>query len=157
MPAGTSATINWGTTGTGALTSTFPIGTSNPLANLYSFPGQQNLNGITPLSHYNTPGSYNMLYMVTLPSGCVYSYYCIMSYGGGAISLGTTTAQTQCSPLNYVLNFINQTPGNTYLIDWEMEHPPVLILIQTFRFFQMVFLTPICQVLVLVPCHNFMK
>ena len=97
MPAGTSATINWGTTGTGALTTTFPIGASNTLAFPNSFPGQQNSNGTAPLSHYNSTGSYNMVYMVTLPSGCVYSYYCIMSYGGGAISLGTTTAQTQNS------------------------------------------------------------
>ena len=101
LPAGSSATINWGAIGTGTLSTTFPIGSANPLSILTSFPGQQN--GVTPASHYNSPGAYNMVYMVTLPGGCVYSYYCIMSYGGGAISLGTLTAQTQCNPLLYNL------------------------------------------------------
>ena len=116
LPAGSSATINWGAIGTGTLSTTFPVGSANQLTIASSFPGQQN--GAAPASHYNTPGAYNMLYMVTLPGGCVYTYYCIMSYGGGAISLGTLTAQTQCNPLLYNLTFANQTPGNTYVINW---------------------------------------
>ncbi len=116
LPAGSSATINWGAIGTGSITTTFPVGSANPLTIATSFPGQQN--GAAPASHYNSPGAYNMVYMVTLPGGCVYSYYCIMSYGGGAISLGTLTAQTQCNPLLYNLTFANQTPGNTYVINW---------------------------------------
>ena len=116
LAAGPSATVHWGAVGTGQLTNTFLIGTSNLLNPPNSFPGQQS--GASPASHYNSPGAYNMIYMVTMPSGCVYSYYCIMSYGGGAISLGTLTAQTQCNPLLYNLTFANQTPGNTYVINW---------------------------------------
>jgi len=116
LPAGSSATILWGGNGIGGASTTFPVGTSNLLAQTFNFPGQQNNN--TPASHYNTPGSYNLMYLVTFPNGCTYSTYVIMSYGAGAISLGTLSAQTQCNPLNYVLTFANQTPGNTYVINW---------------------------------------
>jgi gliding motility-associated-like protein len=116
LPAGSSATILWGGNGIGGASTTFPVGTSNLLAQPFNFPGQQNNNA--PASHYNTPGSYNLMYLVTFPNGCTYSTYVIMSYGAGAISLGTLSAQTQCNPLNYVLTFANQTPGNTYVINW---------------------------------------
>ena len=116
LPAGSTASILWGANGIGGTTTTFPVGTSNLLAQPFNFPGQQNNNA--PASHYNTPGSYNLMYLVTFPNGCTYSTYVIMSYGAGAISLGTLSAQTQCNPLNYVLTFANQTPGNTYVINW---------------------------------------
>jgi gliding motility-associated-like protein len=116
LPAGSTATIFWGGNGIGGASTTFPVGASNTLSPAFNFPGQQNNN--TPASHYNTPGSYNLMYLVTFPNGCTYSTYVIMSYGAGAISLGTLSAQTQCNPLNYVLTFANQTPGNTYVINW---------------------------------------
>ncbi|NDB34730.1 MAG: hypothetical protein EB023_05175 [Flavobacteriia bacterium] len=46
-----------------------------------------------------------------------------MSYGAAAISLGTLSAQTQCNPLIYNLTFANQTPGNTYVINWGDGSP----------------------------------
>lgn len=121
LPPGSTATILWGANGIGGTTTTFPVGTSNLLAQPFNFPGQQNINA--PASHYNTPGSYNLMYLVTFPNGCTYSTYVIMSYGAGAISLGTLSAQTQCNPLNYVLTFANQTPGNTYVINWGDGSP----------------------------------
>lgn len=116
LPAGSTATILWGANGIGGVSTTFPVGTSNTLSPSFNFPGQQT--NSQPASHYNTPGSYNLMYLVTFPNGCTYSTYVIMSYGAGAISLGTLSAQTQCNPLNYVLTFANQTPGNTYVINW---------------------------------------
>ncbi|NBO60497.1 MAG: PKD domain-containing protein, partial [Flavobacteriia bacterium] len=115
QPAGTTATINWGANGLGGTTTTFPIGVSNNI-NPINFPGQQNNNA--PTTHYNSPGSYNLMYLVNYPNGCTYSTYVIMSYGAAAISLGTLSAQTQCNPLIYNLTFANQTPGNTYVINW---------------------------------------
>jgi PKD repeat protein len=121
LPAGSSATILWGGNGIGGASTTFPVGTSNLLAQTFNFPGQQNNN--TPASHYNTPGSYNLMYLVTFPNGCTYSTYVIMSYGAGAISLGSLSAQLLCNPLNYNLTFANQTPGNTYVINWGDGSP----------------------------------
>ena len=116
QPAGSTATIHWGANGLGGTTTTFPIGASNLLNNPFiNFPGQQNPG---PATHYNTPGSYNLMYLVNYPNGCTYSTYVIMSYGAAAISLGTLSAQTQCNPLIYNLTFANQTPGNTYVINW---------------------------------------
>lgn len=111
LPAGSTATILWGANGLGGTSTTFPVGMSNTLTQPFNFPGQQNNNvPAAPASHYNTPGSYNLMYLVTYPNGCTYSTYVIMSYGAGAISLGTLSAQTQCNPLNYILTFANQTP-----------------------------------------------
>lgn len=116
QPAGSTATIHWGANGLGGTTTTFPIGSTNLLNNPFiNFPGQQNPG---PTTHYNTPGSYNLMYLVNYPNGCTYSTYVIMSYGAAAISLGTLSAQTQCNPLIYNLTFANQTPGNTYVINW---------------------------------------
>ncbi|NBV09547.1 MAG: hypothetical protein EBS09_10640, partial [Flavobacteriia bacterium] len=116
QPAGSTATIHWGANGLGGTTTTFPIGSANLLNNPFiNFPGQQNPG---PTTHYNTPGSYNLMYLVNYPNGCTYSTYVIMSYGAAAISLGTLSAQTQCNPLIYNLTFANQTPGNTYVINW---------------------------------------
>jgi len=121
LPAGSTATIRWGANGIGGTTTTFPVGVSNTLSPAFNFPGQQNNN--TPASHYNTPGSYNLMYLVTFPNGCTYSTYVIMSYGAGAISLGPLSAQLLCNPLNYNLTFANQTPGNTYVINWGDGSP----------------------------------
>jgi hypothetical protein len=121
LPPGSTATIFWGGNGIGGTTTTFPVGTSNLLAQPSNFPGQQNNN--TPASHYNTPGSYNLMYLVTFPNGCTYSTYVIMSYGPGNISLGPLSAQLLCNPLNYNLTFANQTPGNTYVINWGDGSP----------------------------------
>lgn len=119
QPTGTTATIHWGANGLGGTTTTFPIGSANILNNPFNFPGQQNNNvPAGPASHYNSPGSYNLMYLVNYPNGCTYSTYVIMSYGAAAISLGTLSAQTQCNPLIYNLTFANQTPGNTYVINW---------------------------------------
>jgi gliding motility-associated-like protein len=116
QPAGSTATIHWGANGLGGTTTTFPIGSTNQLNNPFiNFPGQQNPG---PTTHYNTAGSYNLMYLVNYPNGCTYSTYVIMSFGAGAISLGTLSAQTQCNPLIYNLTFANQTPGNTYVINW---------------------------------------
>ena len=115
QPAGSTATIFWGANGLGGTTTTFPIGSSNNI-NPINFPGQQNNNA--PTTHYNAAGSYNLMYLVNYPNGCTYSTYVIMSFGAGAISLGTLSAQTQCNPLIYNLTFANQTPGNTYVINW---------------------------------------
>jgi gliding motility-associated-like protein len=115
QPAGSTATIFWGANGLGGTTTTFPIGASNNI-NPINFPGQQNNNA--PTTHYNAAGSYNLMYLVNYPNGCTYSTYVIMSFGAGAISLGTLSAQTQCNPLIYNLTFANQTPGNTYVINW---------------------------------------
>jgi gliding motility-associated-like protein len=119
FPAGSTATIHWGANGVGGTSTTFPVGMSNTLNPAFNFPGQQNNNvPAVPVTHYNTPGSYNLMYLVTFPNGCTYSSYIIMSYGAATISLGPLSAQTQCNPLIYNLTFANQTPGNTYVINW---------------------------------------
>jgi len=119
LPAGSTATIFWGANGLGGTSTTFPVGMSNTLSQPFNFPGQQNNNVPPgPSSHYSTPGSYNLMYLVTYPNGCTYSTYVIMSYGPGNISLGPLSAQLLCNPLNYNLTFANQTPGNTYVINW---------------------------------------
>lgn len=120
QPAGSVATIHWGANGVGGPVTSFPIGSGNAISSL-SFPGQQGQNN-SVVTHYTSPspgpGAYNLMYLVTYPNGCTYSSYVIMSFGTGIISLGPLSAQTQCSPLNYILTFANQTPGNTYVIDW---------------------------------------
>lgn len=119
QPVGTTATIHWGANGLGGPITSFPIGPS-VAGNYVNFPGQQSSGSIA--THYTSPapgpGAYNLMYLVTYPNGCTFSSYVIMSFGTGIISLGPLSAQTQCSPLNYILTFANQTPGNTYVIDW---------------------------------------
>jgi gliding motility-associated-like protein len=118
LPAGSTATIHWGANGIGGTTTTFPVGTSNLLAQPFNFPGQQNIANNAPVNHYTAAGAYNLMYIVNFPNGCTYSSYIIMSYGAATISLGPLSAQTQCNPLIYNLTFANQTPGNTYVINW---------------------------------------
>ncbi len=120
QPAGSTATIHWGANGVGGPVTSFPIGSGNAI-NPLNFPGQQGQNN-SVVTHYTSPspgpGAYNLMYLVTYPNGCTYSTYVVMSFGTGIISLGPLSAQTQCNPLNYILTFANQTPGNTYVIDW---------------------------------------
>jgi gliding motility-associated-like protein len=123
LPAGSTATIHWGANGIGGTSTTFPVGTSNILSPAFNFPGQQNIANNAPLNHYTSAGAYNLMYVVNFPNGCTYSSYIIMSYGAATISLGPLSAQTQCNPLIYNLTFANQTPGNTYVINWGDGSP----------------------------------
>jgi gliding motility-associated-like protein len=123
LPAGSTATIHWGANGIGGTSTTFPVGTSNILSPAFNFPGQQNIANNAPVNHYTSAGAYNLMYVVNFPNGCTYSSYIIMSYGAATISLGPLSAQTQCNPLIYNLTFANQTPGNTYVINWGDGSP----------------------------------
>jgi hypothetical protein len=103
---------------------TFSIGGSSSLG--LNFPGQQATNG-SAQTHYTSPfpgpGSYNLMYLVTYPNGCTYSTYIIMSFGSGIISPIIPSA-VQCGT-NFNYFFSNQTPGNTYTINWGDGSPTI--------------------------------
>ncbi|MEY3681558.1 MAG: hypothetical protein RLZZ289_77, partial [Bacteroidota bacterium] len=114
-PAGTTASIYWGGNGQGGLTTgSITLGPSAAASTLVSFPGQSNSSGF--VTHYTSTGSYNLVYMVNI-GGCTLSKYYIVNYGAGIISYNTV-GQNVCLPEGLNLEFTNQSPGNTYTINW---------------------------------------
>ncbi|MFM1947793.1 MAG: hypothetical protein RL207_2076, partial [Bacteroidota bacterium] len=114
-PQGSTASIYWGGSGEGGQT-TGPItlGSSAASNTLTSFTGQTNNFGT--YTHYSNPGSYNLVFMVNI-NGCILSKYYIVNWGAGNISYNTV-GQSVCLPEGLNLEFINQSPGNTYSINW---------------------------------------
>lgn len=96
---GATITIHWGGNGTSSNGGTGPTtitssqltsGPFNSAGTLINFPGQsQNpLNGHYSGTNASGPGSYNLIYVVNFPNGCVYSSYAIMSWGLESLILG---------------------------------------------------------------------
>ncbi len=120
-PAGTISTFHWGSTGNSQNPQAVTTFSGFPTAgvNLTQFPGQNSplVSGIN-VGHYAAQGSYNLMYLVTFPSGCTYSRYYVMSWGAGRIDFCANSAEDACNPLSYALCFDDQFPGNTYEINW---------------------------------------